>query len=310
MLGLPYMHMAENVVISGLELLYFQLQQSYFGIPLQNIANFLIVAVVSAIVGKLAVLLFRHHFSILAKKTSNKFDDLILDSFSSPLFYFFMLAGLFIGFQLLELEGFSKSIGTNIFISVFFALLAWLIFNLIEGTVKYYVRPFTEKTDSNLDDQLLPVLVKVSKISVLALFAVIVLVSWGNDVTALIAGLGIVGLAVAFAAQQTIADIFGGISIFTSRPFKVGDFIGVGSNMGLVEEVGLRYTRLRTVEQRLVTIPNREVAGGAIINYSQVPKRGQDIKIGLTYGTSSKKLSRAMELLKEIVNKADGCEKN
>ena len=87
MLGLPYMHMAENVVISGLELLYFQLQQSYFGIPLQNIANFLIVAVVSAIVGKLAVLLFRHHFSILAKKTSNKFDDLIIDSFSSPLFH-------------------------------------------------------------------------------------------------------------------------------------------------------------------------------------------------------------------------------
>lgn len=302
--------MPQNLVFTALQNLGSQLNKSYFGVPLEKYLIAVVIIIFTAVVGKLLVLIFRHHFAILAKKTKNYFDDLLLETFSKPLYFFVLLLGVFVAFQYLGIQGFLGVILNKIFITIFYLLLVWVSFKLVDSFVKYYVLPFIQKTDTDLDDQLLPVLVKVSKIGVVTIFSIMVLDAWGADVTALLAGVGIGGLAIAFAAQKTIADVFGGVSIFTSRPFKIGDFVELNGVKGTVEEVGLRYTRLRTPTKQFITLTNSSVAENTIINYSNTLKKGVDINIGLTYDTSINDLEKAKKVLRQILAEVKGIEQD
>ena len=150
----------------------------------------------------------------------------------------------------------------------------------------------------------------MAKAAILLIALIIILSNFGYDVTALIAGLGIGGLAVAFAAQATIADAFGGLSIFTSKPFVVGDIVKTPDAFGTVEEVGLRYTRIRTLDKRLLVIPNSKVANGIIENVSTEPASRIQLHLGLTYATPAKKIRLAKETILKIIKSNPGCAKD
>jgi len=132
--------------------------------------------------------------------------------------------------------------------------------------------------------------------------AIIILSTIGVDVLPIIAGLGIGSLVLAFAAQKTVEDIFGGISIFAAKPFKIKDTIKVKGIEGDVESVGLRYTKIKDVDGRLVTIPNAQVAQEIVTNISSEETRKIQLTLGLKYGTSHKKIQEAIKILKEIAN--------
>jgi MscS family membrane protein len=108
----------------------------------------------------------------------------------------------------------------------------------------------------------------------------------GIDVGSMLAGLGIGGLAFAFAAQETIANLFGSLVVALDRPFELGEFIRIGANEGYVEEIGLRSTKIRTPAETLVVIPNKTVASEVITNITRMPQRRVDQTVGLTYDTS------------------------
>lgn len=136
----------------------------------------------------------------------------------------------------------------------------------------------------------------------LALVAGVILIQeWGYDVTGLIAGLGIGGLAVSLAAQDTLSNLFGFTAIVGDRPFVVGDYIKTPDVEGIVEEVGLRSTRVRQLDQALVTVPNNKLAGAAVLNWSRLSKRRIDMVLNVTYDTRADALESLLEDLRRML---------
>ncbi|MBP9153187.1 MAG: mechanosensitive ion channel family protein, partial [Flavobacteriales bacterium] len=181
--------------------------------------------------------------------------------------------------------------------------VAWLINRVIDAVIEEYLVPIIEKSESDLDDQLLPVLRKGIHAAVWIMAVIVGLNNAGYDVGALIAGLGIGGLALALAAQDTVANLFGGITIFVDQPFTINDHIKISSYEGNIEEVGIRSTRLRTFEGRLVTIPNKVFAESAIENVSAEPSRRVIQMLGLTYNTTPEKMNEALTILAGVHEK-------
>jgi len=186
--------------------------------------------------------------------------------------------------------------------------LMWLALKLIDGFIEHIIIPLAEKTKSKLDDQLIPVVRKLAKGAVILIGAVIILSNFGVDILPLVAGLGIGGLAIAFAAQKTVEDMFGGLSIFVSKPFTVGDAVKVSGVEGVIEAVGIRNTKIRDWDGRINTLPNSDVVSGTILNISSEANRRVSVKLGLTYSTSYSQMEKAMKVLKEIVNKHKDCQ--
>jgi MscS family membrane protein len=184
---------------------------------------------------------------------------------------------------------------------LFILNVTWLIARVIDSLIEEYIVPIVTKSESDLDDQLLPILRKTIK-AVLWIFGIVIALSnSGFDVAALIAGLGIGGLALALAAQDTVKNIFGGIMVFLDKPFKIKDRIKVNGMDGVVEEIGVRSTRLRTLEGRLITIPNGQFSDNAVENVSLEPTRKVNISLGLTYDTTPEQMENAMNIIKDII---------
>ncbi|NIA03639.1 MAG: mechanosensitive ion channel, partial [Nitrospirae bacterium] len=189
----------------------------------------------------------------------------------------------------------------------FLAILTLLIIYLLARAVDAMVAILNvraAKTPSPLDDQLVPLGGKVIKGFIwgigLLLFLQNVL---DYNISSLIAGLGVGGVAVAFAAQDMIANIFGAVMIFVDRPFKVGDAVSLEGYEGAIETIGLRSTRVRTWDGTLVVIPNKTVAAANITNLAVRPTRRTNFTIGLVYGTSTEKLERALAILRDVMAK-------
>ena len=165
----------------------------------------------------------------------------------------------------------------------------------------------TEKTESKFDDMLVPVVRKSLRVTVV-LFALVSIAQSLSDkpVSALLAGLGLGGLAFALAAQDTIKNLFGSLVIFTDKPFGLGDRINYDGHDGVIEEVGLRSTRLRRLDGHQVTIPNGELANKSIHNIAKRPFIRRIFTLGVTYDTTPEKVSRAKEILEDVLKDHEG----
>ena len=180
--------------------------------------------------------------------------------------------------------------------------IAWFLIRIVDGVIHQFIKPLAEKSESKFDDQIIPVLSKISKFAIAIIALILVLDNFGFDVITLLAGLGIAGVAVAFAAQETISDVFGGLSIFASRPFVVGDTIEIDNTHGTVENVGLRYTRVRDFDGRVNVYPNRKIATGVLKNWSSEPTRRIKMNIGVVYNTNTEKLEKGMDVIRKIIS--------
>lgn len=157
-------------------------------------------------------------------------------------------------------------------------------------------------TQSRLDDQIVPLLTRLAKVIVAALGVVFVLHNVGVDVGSIIAGLGIGGIALALGAQQTIANLFGGVTLFLDRPFHIGDWVVVdGKIEGTVEEIGFRSTRIRTFETSIITVPNQLVANSRIDNMGERRFRRLKFTVGLTYDTPATLVQGMVEGIRAIL---------
>lgn len=126
--------------------------------------------------------------------------------------------------------------------------------------------------------------------------------SFGYNVTSLIAGFGITGLAVGFAAKEAIGNVFGSIGLLADKVYKVGEYISFNNYEGTVESINLRSTNIRTLEGFRVNVPNNLLANEEITNVSQANQRRIDISVDIEYGTSNEKIDRACEILMDIAN--------
>ena len=157
------------------------------------------------------------------------------------------------------------------------------------------------KTETTLDDQLVPLLTKAGKLVVIVFGLIFILQNIGVNVTALLAGVSIGGLALALAAQDTVRNFIGSISIFVDRPFMIGDYIDTGSFAGSVQEVGVRSTRLMAPDGAMVSIPNGKLADMVVTNHGVRTWRRYVTTITVTYSTSVDQIKQFVAGIKEIV---------
>lgn len=186
---------------------------------------------------------------------------------------------------------------------IFQILINLFILVVICKIIDKIVAKFKEnllKADRVQFAKMLPLIAKLTKITLIFLAVAAFLQSQGYSVNSFLAGFGITGLAVGFAAKEALSDIFGSFSVITDKVFRIGDYIAVGTDEGTVEDINFRSTRLRKLDDTIITIPNRTVASLSITNYSLIKHRMIDETFALEYGTSDKKLAEAIEIIKEI----------
>ena len=186
------------------------------------------------------------------------------------------------------------------------AMVAWLIYRFVD-LLNYALEKIVDKSGNHIDALILGVIRRIAKVTVVILSILFIGQNILNlNITTLLAGAGVVGLAVAFAAQDTISNFFGSIMLIIDKPFGVGDFIKLDTFSGTVERVGLRSTAIRTLDGHLITIPNKNAAGVPVENISMRPSIKKIINLGLTYDTPPEKMRRAIEILHEIFDNHEG----
>lgn len=240
-------------------------------------------------------------------KTKTSLDDALIDALEKPVVYGIVLAGMWMGLKRLDFpEGFETFI-TRALMFVLIFNITWLIVRAVDALIGEILIPLAEKSENTFDDQIIPILRTAAKGLLWIIGIIVGLDNAGFDIMALIAGLGIGGLALALAAQDTVKNVFGGVMIFIDKPFKLGDWVVIGGDNGIVDEVGIRSTRIRTLDGRLVTIPNSKFAESSVQNNSAEPDRKVALNLGLVYGTAPDKMELALKILDEIVlnNKQD-----
>ena len=179
-------------------------------------------------------------------------------------------------------------------------VLIFVLFKLTNIFMNKLKNHYKGKDSSRLSSHLLPILEKIIKFLILFFIVASFLQSNGYSITSLIAGFGITGLAVGFAAQQTIADFFGTIAIITDKMYKIGDYIKLSDVEGTVEDVNLLSTKIRTLDDFIVSVPNNNISGAVIVNLSKARKRRINELFTVTYDTSDEKLKQAIEIIKDV----------
>ncbi len=176
-----------------------------------------------------------------------------------------------------------------------------VLFKLTEMFMRKLQNKFGAQDKSSPINHIVPILEKIIKILIVFIIVASFLQSQGYSLTSLIAGFGITGLAVGFAAQQTIASMFGTVSVMSDKIYRLGDYIKINGFEGYVESINLRSTKIRTMDNYLVTIPNDITADSIIENLSKASKRKIDVSFGVTYDTSSEKIDKAMEIIRGVI---------
>jgi len=224
-----------------------------------------------------------------------------------PIFYSVVLFGAYQSF--IYIAALSKYEADFAKILKTAAAIIWIyaITKLVRIVITEFGFKFAAQTKSTLDDELMPLFKKLSSIIIFFAGIMFIFSIWDIDITPLLASAGIAGFVIAFAAKDTLSHLFGGISMYFDRPFKVGDRIQLESGeIGDVLEIGIRSTRVKTFDETVVVIPNSIIANSKIINYNQPESKIKvKMKINVAYGSDIKKVKKT---LLDIANKLEGIE--
>lgn len=244
-------------------------------------------------------------FEAISARTATQLDDRIIQETRRPLGWLITMTGVYVAVMILQLPPGLQAGLLLVLHTIGVVFIAWMLYNAVE-VVSLALDRFTKSTDSEMDDHLVPLVRKILRIAIIVVTVITIIQQWGYDVTSLIAGLGLGGLAFALAAQQTLANLFGSIMIFTDRPFGLGDWIKTPHGEGVVEEIGLRSTQIRTFSKSLIFVPNADVATAPIENFSSMTQRRIRTTIGLTYSTSPEQVEFVIEGIKRLIREDPG----
>lgn len=267
----------------------------------QWLAIFLVI-LVSFIFERICLFLFKRILWI-TRKTKTDLDDRIIAKASRPIGNYILLLGFYIIVQIFKFPKAPVDIKSIMLTGVKIAVVIntiWLLIRLTDVLGRYLFSK-ADKTSSRLDDQLIPIFQKTVKVFLYILGFIYIIQAFGYSISGVVAGLGIGGLAVALAAKDTLANLFGSITLITDRPFRVGDWIKVGDDEGYVEQIGFRSTRIRTFPKTQITIPNSVIANTSINNFSRMPKRRVKMTVGVTYETSADQMEAVVNKIRDLL---------
>ncbi len=248
----------------------------------------IVVSTVSRQVARWFVRLGMHQFEELTKKASMPLGNLILIALVA-LFVPVLEFNISVAYYLLM----TLRLGAGVSV----VLLAYRAVDVFA----FFMQQRAERTESKLDDQLVPLFRKGVKIVIVIMGGIFILQNLQIDVTSLLAGVTIGGLAFSFAARDTVANLFGSITIFADKPFLVGDWIKAAGVEGIVEQVGFRSTRIRTFYNSLVSVPNSKFTDSVVDNMGARKYRRTFTEIGITYATTPEQIEAFCNGIRAII---------
>ncbi len=231
---------------------------------------------------------------LLLDRTSTTLDNALLEAVRRPGSWLVFIFSVWAAFELLQLPPGLDALVLIVLQTLGTGIVAWALFLAID-VAGMALQKFVNHTDSDIDDHLVPLVKRVLRVVLVCFAGIAIVQQWGYDVTSLVAGLGIGGVAFALAAQDTLSNWFGSLMIFTDRPFRIGDTVRAGSIEGVIEEVGLRSTKVRTFDKSLITVPNKKIANENCENLSMREQRRINMTIGLEYRTTRAQMLQIIE---------------
>lgn len=301
-------------------------ENTVVGISYYQIISCFITVLLTFIVAKAVSVFATNTARKLTEKTKTDLDDELLKGLTPPLTWFIYISGLYWAALMLHPTNDSlpmKDILQATVETLLAIVVTWAAFVVTDvlttalrdwmiNNAKKNAEKTGEKYEEPLLTQFLPLFKRALKVA-LALIAVIVVIqNRGYSVTSLVAGLGITGLAIGFAAKDSIANIFGSVAVMIDSVYKIGDWIIVSKTVagkcaeGIVEDISLRSTKIRAFDRRLIIIPNNEMANATIINVSRHDRRRIYCNLDLEYDTPPEKVAEAVEIVKKIVEEHPG----
>jgi MscS family membrane protein len=257
--------------------------------------------------GRLCTLIMRAIVKHICRKTSTDLDDILVSVLEQPLGIAVVLAAADLGLRKLYLPAGAQIWTGRIMQSLFIAVIAWAAARVLETLIR---RLNPAKTLGNGETDIRPLLRKFCDVVVWVIAGALILRTLGYDVSALLAGLGLGGAALALASKDTLSNFFGSITVFVDRPFRLNDRIKIGAYEGFITEMGIRTSKLRTLENRVVSIPNSLFAANPIENISAAPCIRAVQNIILKVDNGPDKIQAALGILREICSTLPGLEEN
>ena len=239
-----------------------------------------------------------------ASGTESQLDDILLAALGKPLVITILASSIYIalthfGIMPESVAGFA----VDQYVNAFFILIgAWIVSSFSYNLLQTYGAVMAAKTETDFDDRLLPLLEIIAKYLIWFVAFLLILANFNIDITPFLAGAGIAGLALALAAQDLLSNFFGGAIITVDKPFKIGDRIKFDTYFGDIVSIGPRSTRLKTLDNQIVTIPNSKITSNVVVNYAQPDiKLKVRIPFSVAYGTD---MPRVKNILLEIAREA------
>ena len=243
-----------------------------------------------------------HNAKKLTNKTSGNFDDVVVEMIQSIRAWVYPLVALYASLQF-----FTLSTGVEKLMDVaFYFVVVWQAIEVATGFLSYFTTKFIEKDedgDGKLDSNsatISDLVTLIARIAFWLLGGLFILSNLGINVTSLVAGLGIGGIAIAFALQGVLSDLFASFSIYFDKPFRIGDFIVIGTDSGTVEKIGIKTTRIRTLQGEELVVSNAELTSVRVQNFKKMQERRVVAKFGITYETPQDLVHQVPDIVNHI----------
>jgi small-conductance mechanosensitive channel len=257
-----------------------------------------------AVIGWLAYYIFGKYFSNWAKKTKTTLDDEILRSVKAIVIMLIVVIGVYYALSSVTIiQSYGEQIAA-IFTVIEILLAAFAITRVTNMLADWYLKKnYTGKNGRS--NHILFLLKKLVQLFVYVIAFLIILYAFHVDLSGVVVGLGVGGIAIAFAIQNQLGDVLGAFSIYFDRPFEIGDFIVVGEHSGTVTNIGVKSTRLKLLQGEELVISNKELTSLCVRNFRKLERRRVTFKIGVAYSTPTAKLKRIREIIAGIVKNVE-----
>ncbi len=276
------------------------LRESSFILENWQWLGLLALALVGMVIDRAVVLVLRGMLGRLLRRRGGELTRDVLRQGLRPLGYFAMALVWWIGFPVLNLEGQAREIIDFAVTLIMVSAVVWSLYRLVDvGSA--FAQARAAQTATRFDDLLVPMLRKAIKVFVVAFGLVFIADNLDVDISSMLAGLGIGGLAIALAAKDTVSNLFGSLTVLIDRPFAVGDWVVIDGADGTVEEISFRSTRIRTFYDSQITMPNAKLLTTVVDNYGRRRYRRWKTTLGIAYETPPERIEALCEGIRELV---------
>jgi len=282
---------------------FFNSQLEQFGINTSPLIGEIIVSAIifaiSIIIGWIVYHIFERYFTRWAKKTKTALDDEILKNIKKPIYFFVLLVGAYYGLEFLSILKPYSTWLAYIFTIAEILLVTFIITRVINVIFVWYSKRMGNK---KMSEHILFIFKKIFNAVVFLFAFLIILDVFDVDLSGAVVGLGVGGIAIAFALQNVLGDVFSAFSIYFDRPFEIGDFIIVGEHAGTVKKIGIKSTRIQLLQGEMLVLANSVLTTASVRNFKKLRKRRIVFNFGVTYDTSIVKLKKIPGMVRKIVD--------